>query len=78
MKFLIPLALEELSINILAEGDYYCGDLLKVVLMSEETFWINSPKLAAELSELITSNWQTLTEEAPELLKEYLLWKKRL
>ena len=34
LNFLIPLALDELKQNILAEGDFYEGDLLKSVLTS--------------------------------------------
>jgi len=39
LNFLIPLALEELKQNILAEGDFYEGDLLKSVLTSEIDYW---------------------------------------
>ena len=38
LKFLIPLALEKLRQDILSEGDYYIGDLLKAVLTSETEF----------------------------------------
>ncbi|WP_457618472.1 contact-dependent growth inhibition system immunity protein [Lutibacter sp.] len=39
LKFLIPLAIEKLKQNILAEGDLYEGDLLKSVLTSEPDYW---------------------------------------
>jgi len=39
LKFLIPLAIEELEKNILAEGHFYEGDLLKFVLMSDVKYW---------------------------------------
>ena len=36
---LIPLALDRLKENILAEGDLFPGDLLKSVLDSDSNFW---------------------------------------
>ena len=36
---LIPIAIKELRQNILAEGDFYEGDLLKSVLTSDINFW---------------------------------------
>ena len=39
LQFLIPLAIEELDKNILAEGVFYEGDLLKMVLTSEVNYW---------------------------------------
>ena len=39
LPYLIPLAIEKLNQNILAEGDYYEGDLLKSVLDSDKSFW---------------------------------------
>lgn len=39
LAILIPLAINELRKNVLAEGDYYPGDLLQSVLRSEEDYW---------------------------------------
>lgn len=39
LKYLIPIAIEILNENILAEGDYYEGDLLSAVLSSDIKFW---------------------------------------
>ena len=39
LGFLIPFALKELKKNILVEGDFYEGDLLKSVLTSEVDYW---------------------------------------
>lgn len=41
--YLIPLALEVLTINLFAEGDFFEGDLLKNVLAVNTEFW-NSHK----------------------------------
>jgi hypothetical protein len=39
LKFLVPLAIDRLKENILAEGDFYEGDLLKAVLTSDTNYW---------------------------------------
>ncbi|MFB9862919.1 contact-dependent growth inhibition system immunity protein [Rufibacter immobilis] len=40
LKYMIPLAIEILRNNILAEGDLYEGDLLMKVLVSDQTYWL--------------------------------------
>ncbi|MCF1193115.1 hypothetical protein LRR18_16120 [Mangrovimonas sp. AS39] len=76
LKFLIPLALEKLRQDILAEGDYYEGDLLKAVLTSEIEFWNLEPKLTKELEAIISDNEELLNEREPDILKSYEQWKK--
>lgn len=49
LQFLIPLAIEQLKNNLLAEGDYYEGDLLQMVLTTDENYWISN-----------RDNWQTV------------------
>ena len=39
LKYLIPLAIKILEKNILAEGHFYEGDLLKSVLTSDPDYW---------------------------------------
>jgi hypothetical protein len=39
LDYLIPIAIEKLSENILHSGDFFEGDLLKNVLSSDESFW---------------------------------------
>jgi len=39
LQFLVPLALEMLEKDPLAEGNYYRGDLLNVVLDIPGSFW---------------------------------------
>ena len=43
LPFLVPLAVERLEKEPLAEGDFYPGDLLKAVLRAGEGFWANHP-----------------------------------
>ena len=40
LPYLIPIALEFLEENPLAEGDYFPGDLLKNVLAVEDAYWL--------------------------------------
>lgn len=39
LTYLVPLALNILEENILAEGDFYEGDLLNALLTSDTDFW---------------------------------------
>lgn len=51
--YLIPLAIEHLKEDILVEGDYFPGDLLKNTLSVDKTFWLDNKHLWAEINELI-------------------------
>jgi hypothetical protein len=77
LKFLIPIALDKLRDNILAEGDYYEGDLLKAVLTSETEFWNNESELTGELEAIISDNEERLKEQEPDLLETFAQWKKK-
>ena len=44
LRYLVPLALEKLDQNILAEGEYYPGDLLQNVLNSDPSYWVDNPE----------------------------------
>jgi hypothetical protein len=50
MEYLIPLALEQLRTDPLAEGAYYPGDLLAVVLRAGSQFWQQHPELRHEVA----------------------------
>jgi CDI immunity proteins len=39
LPFLVPLAIERLETDPLAEGDLYAGDLLAAVLRVDKSFW---------------------------------------
>lgn len=39
LKYLIPLAVQVLKKDCLAEGHFYPGDLLKSILTSEKEYW---------------------------------------
>jgi len=50
LEHLMPLTLERLSLDPLAEGDFYGGDLLQKVLSVPPEFWAKNPDWADEVS----------------------------
>ena len=52
LVYLVPLALDVLSNNILAEGDLYEGDLFTSVARLPLTFWQEHPGLALHFNQL--------------------------
>ena len=70
LNYLVPLAIEVLKENILAEGHFYDGDLLNSVLTSDKVYWIEN-----------SSNWETiceLFEQNKVLLNEFdTTWRIR-
>ena len=53
LHYLIPLALETLTIDLFAEGDFFEGDLLKNFLSIETEFWGNNKNYWLKLENLI-------------------------
>ncbi|MBL0764965.1 contact-dependent growth inhibition system immunity protein [Marivirga atlantica] len=78
LKYLIPMALETLKENVLAEGDLYEGDLLKSVLTSDKDFWKNESDYFEDLEKVIQENEQALQEREPRLLKDFVEMKKEI
>jgi len=84
MEYLIPLALERLRTDPLAEGAFYRGDLLAVVLRAGSQFWQGHSEWreeAAKIAERALASLATLDEidrqTAQEVLTEaYDLFKK--
>ncbi|MEM6261972.1 MAG: contact-dependent growth inhibition system immunity protein [Bacteroidota bacterium] len=60
LEFLIPVALEELEQNILAEGECYPGDLLCNVLRSDKNYWATHQKSWEKVCALFKANEQLL------------------
>lgn len=61
LVYLVPLAIEILKDNVLAEGDLYEGDLLESVLNIDQGFWKQNNKLMSEIQKLIDTNIELLT-----------------
>ena len=53
--FLVPIALEIIEKNPLAEGDYYPGDLLASVTRLDASFWQNHSQWYARVEHAIAS-----------------------
>ena len=53
LEVLLPLALEVLQENPFAEGDYYPGDLLSMVMKVEPSFWQTHQDLYWSASEIV-------------------------
>ena len=70
--FLVPLALEALEGDPLAEGDYYPGDLLYSLLRVTPTFWRRHPDWKSSLDEVV-ERLAEVPEELAEALDQYRL-----
>ncbi len=56
------MAIETLTDNLFAEGDYYEGDLLKSVLDVDTKFWDDNKDYWQQLNELIKNRRQEIKE----------------
>ena len=53
LPYLVPIALEVLEANPFAEGDYYPGDLLKMVTSVPLAFWSDHPSYRRRAAHLV-------------------------
>ena len=60
LPFLIPLAIEELENDILAEGHYYEGDLLNSVLTSDANYWKSAQENWNKIIKIYKKNRDTI------------------
>ena len=56
LPYLIPLALETLTKNPFAEGEYYPGDLFQSVLNVDLNFWLTNRPFWQYIHQLIINN----------------------
>jgi CDI immunity proteins len=63
LPYLIPLAIEHLRTDIFVEGDLYPGDLLRMVLSVNITFWTQHKHLWTEIHELIKERLPEIEEK---------------
>jgi CDI immunity proteins len=52
LQYLVPLVLQHLRHDPLAQGDFYPGDLLKMVLDADAEFWQHHPEWHKEVEEI--------------------------
>lgn len=62
LKYLMPLAIEFLSIDLFAEGDMYKGDLLKKVLDVDTKFWDEHPDYWQQIKAIIKDRRMEILE----------------
>lgn len=62
LPYLIIQASSQLEKDILAEGDYYPGDLLKNVISVDASFWMEYSDLYKQFKILIKKNKQKIDE----------------
>jgi hypothetical protein len=62
LKYLIPIAIETLESNILADGDYFEGDLLQSVLKSDKRYWEVEKENWQKVCKIFNSNTKVLEE----------------
>lgn len=68
LNILVPNAISILRNDILAEGDYYPGDLLKSVLSIDKDFWNHHASLREQVSIIVNSGLQKTIDESNKLL----------
>ena len=66
LAYLLPLAMEVLRVNPVAEGDMYEGDLLAAVLTRRAEAWSDFPELRREVREIVSE----LADVPPALKRE--------
>ncbi len=66
LSYLLPLALEVLRDDPMAEGDMYEGDLLSAVVTRSPAVWNEWPELGRELGVIVSE----LTDLPPSLTQE--------
>lgn len=60
LKYLIPLAIERLRVDPLAEGDFFRGDLLQNVLRADSRFLVDHPEYRRTIAEIASCAFSAL------------------
>ncbi len=60
LEYLIPLAIERLRDDPLAEGDFYRGDLLQNVLRADPRFLVDHPDYRRAIAEIVSRAFSSL------------------
>ena len=68
--YLLPLAIEALEKNPLAEGDFYPGDLLQSVLLLPKEEWINNNECLKKANTII-KRLSDIPKELNDALKHF-------
>jgi hypothetical protein len=57
LNYLVSPAIDILSNNLFAEGDYYEGELLKSILTINESIWKEQPNLKEKLKQILLKDF---------------------
>lgn len=71
LPFLVPIAVEVLAQDPLAQGDFYPGDLLKMVISVPDSFWADRRELRDVLVSVLLAA-QPFPEDVDETGQEFL------
>jgi hypothetical protein len=69
-RFLIPIAIDRLEEEPLAEGDFYPGDLFTAVLRTDESFWAGHPECLIRARKIV----RRVKDSAPSLAEPVREW----
>jgi hypothetical protein len=72
LDYLMPLALEVLQANPLADGNYYEGDLLNSVLSVKKEFWESNPQFYEAVEKILQQAEGIKTEASEHILSTLL------
>jgi hypothetical protein len=72
LRHLVPIALQYLRNDPLAEGDYYPGDLLATVLRVNSEFWQQRPDLNHELGDIVDALAHDRTADLDPAVEELI------
>ncbi|MBA3679692.1 MAG: hypothetical protein H0W73_00660 [Bacteroidetes bacterium] len=72
LKFLVNIAIEKLTEDVLAEGDFYLGDLLNSVTGIDKKYWKENPEQRILLSAIIKNNENKIANNSVLNIKDLL------
>ena len=72
LRYLVPIALQHLRKDPLAEGDFYPGDLLAAILRVAGDFWQQKPDLSRELRNVIVALTHDRTIDVDPAVQELI------
>ena len=72
LKYLVDLAVEKLTSDILAEGDYYPGDLLNSILSIDSSYWVDNETQWSSIDNLMKHNQDKLQDVGLKTEKFYI------
>lgn len=83
LDYLLPEALKVLSRDVLAEGDFYEGDLLSSVLTVDPEYWKENISTWKEVLQLLEASYEVLEERlakslSDKIYSEIVVFKKHL